>query len=66
MFPRYEAREMMEPADAPEATAEPTAEPVEITDMSTSTVLPDLSEDAADGQAASADGASTDGAANIG
>ena len=69
MFPLYEAREVLEPADVPQATAEPTAEPiVDITDVTSSTVLPDLSEDAAGQSDAgdAGDGASADAAANLG
>lgn len=66
MFPGYIARQTLEVHEEPEATTEPVAtiEPIDVTDVSASSVLPDLSQDAADGQAA-ADGASTD-AATIG
>lgn len=67
MFPGYIARQTLESYQEPEATPEPVAtiEPIDVTDVNASSVLPDLSQDAADGQAASADGASTD-AATIG
>ena len=67
MFPGYIARQNLEGHEEPEATVEPVAtiEPIDVTDVNASSVLPDLSQDAADGQAASADGATTD-AATIG
>ena len=67
MFPGYIARQTLESYQEPEATPEPVAtiEPIDVTDVNASSVLPDLSQDAADGQAASADGATTD-AATIG
>ena len=65
MFPGYIARQTLDVHEEPEVTVEPTIEPIDVTDVSASSVLPDLSQDAADGQAASADGATTD-AATIG
>ena len=63
MFPGYIARQTLEVHEEPEATLEPVAtiEPIDVTDVNASSVLPDLSQDAAAGQ----DGASTD-AATIG
>ena len=66
MFPGYIARQNLEVHEEPEATPEPVAtiEPIDVTDVSASSVLPDLSQDAA-GQTGAADGATTE-AATIG
>ena len=66
MFPGYIARQNLEVHEEPEVTPEPVAtiEPIDVTDVSASSVLPDLSQDAA-GQTGAADGASTE-AATIG
>ena len=66
MFPGYIARQTLESYQEPEATPEPVAtiEPIDVTDVSASSVLPDLSQDAA-GQTGAADGATTE-AATIG
>ncbi len=48
LFPGYIAREnLATPEDVPEATIEPTIEPIDVTDVSANSVLPDISNDAA-------------------
>ena len=59
IFPGYIARQTLEVEQEPEPTVAPTAEPIEITDVSAITVLPDISQDAT---AQSAGDASTDAA----
>ena len=68
MFPGYIARQIHEAEQEPEVTVEPTIEPIEsidVTDVSAASVLPDISQDAADGQTAAAEDAPAD-AATIG
>ena len=65
MFPGYIARQIHEVEQEPEATVAPTIEPIDVTDVSAASVLPDISQDAAEGQTAAAEDAPAD-AATIG